>query len=123
MDGTSNTILAGELQRITATSSTGPFNADSGPTNGTTEDSWALGGYSTLFSTALIGNGTAPTNGAATLMNNGINGAPGSDHSGTVNFCLGDASVRSLSASMDAVIFSLLGSMADRTPAGPDTTP
>jgi hypothetical protein len=116
VDGTSNTIMTGELQRITTSSSTN-FGPSSGPH--LSHDSWAVGGDATLFSTAVIGNGSST--GAASLMNNGDCRSPGSEHSGTVNFGLGDASVRSLSASMDSVIFALLGSMADRTPAGPDS--
>jgi prepilin-type processing-associated H-X9-DG protein len=65
-----------------------------------------------------MGNATAKT--LAQMMNNGDFRAPGSEHSGTVNFGLGDGSVRSLSATMDARTFALLGSMADRAPASPD---
>ena len=109
-DGTSNTLMIGELQRITTT--TGTPNSTTGPH--TSHDGWAVGGDATLFSTAIIGNGTTT---ASTLLNNGDLRAPGSEHSGTVNFGLGDGSVRSISVSTDSEVFSLMGSMADRTPA------
>jgi prepilin-type processing-associated H-X9-DG protein len=118
-DGTSNTLMVGELQRITNStnngSTAGTPNSSTGPWY--SHDGWCIGGDATLFSTAIIGNGTSA---AATLMNNGDFRSPGSDHSGTVNFGLGDGSVRSLSVSLDACVFALLGSMADRVPAQVD---
>jgi prepilin-type N-terminal cleavage/methylation domain-containing protein len=120
VDGTSNTIMVGELQRITtaygASATTYTPNSTTGPY--LSRDCWAMGGDSTLFSTGIMGNATAKT--LAQMMNNGDFRAPGSEHSGTVNFGLGDGSVRSLSATMDARTFALLGSMADRAPASPD---
>ena len=105
VDGTSNTLMVGEVQRIVAT--TGTANS----TTGTylSHDGWAVGGDATLFSSSIGSSDTA-----GPLMNNGKIGAPGSEHSGTVNFGLGDGSVKSLSVSMDSDIFALLGSMADR---------
>ena len=114
VDGTANTIMTGELQRIT-TQSASVFNSTSG--NNYSHDGWAIGGDATLFSTACNDSaGGGPT----TLMNNGDFRSPGSEHSGTVNFGLGDGSVRSISVSTDATVFQLLGSMADRTPAQVD---
>jgi prepilin-type N-terminal cleavage/methylation domain-containing protein/prepilin-type processing-associated H-X9-DG protein len=112
VDGTSNTIMTGELQRCTGTTGTS-----------VSHDGWAVGGDATLFST---GHGAQP-NASTSAILIGVNNAgywalPGSDHSGTVNFGMGDGSVRSLSATMESKIFALLGSMADRTPAGPDST-
>ena len=107
-DGVSNTIMIGELQRIT----------DAKPMS---KDGWAIGGPATLFTTGAMmqfdfdgktcRNVDSPEQG--TLMNNHFFGSPGSDHAGTVNVGLGDGSVRSLSVSMDPNTFSLLGSMAD----------
>jgi prepilin-type N-terminal cleavage/methylation domain-containing protein/prepilin-type processing-associated H-X9-DG protein len=114
VDGTSNTIMVGELQRITSQDST-KANASTGP-NLSEVDAWACGGLPTLFITSAIGS-------TGSYMNNGILFSPGSEHSGTVNFGLADGSVRSLSSTMDGSIFQLLGSMADRTPVGPDTAP
>jgi prepilin-type processing-associated H-X9-DG protein len=111
VDGTSNTLMVGELQRI-PTPSTTVFNSTSGPEY--TSDGWPFGGDATSFSTACYASATGAPQ---TLMNNGDFRSPGSEHSGTVNFGLADGSVRSLSVSMDATIFQFLGSMADRIPA------
>jgi prepilin-type N-terminal cleavage/methylation domain-containing protein len=120
VDGTSNTIMVGELQKITtaygASATTYTANSTSGPY--LSRDCWAMGGDSTLFSTGIMGDATKKT--LPQMMNNGDFRAPGSEHSGTVNFGLGDGSVRSLSATMDADVFALLGSMADRAPVSPD---
>jgi prepilin-type processing-associated H-X9-DG protein len=114
VDGTSNTIMTGELQRITTVLGTGQSpNSTTGPF--LSHDGWAAPCDATLFSTSI---GTS--NSAGPLMNNGNAGAPGSEHSGTVNFGLGDGSVRSLSVSMDPNTFALLGSMADRMPVSAD---
>ena len=114
VDGTSNTIMTGELQRITVISgNTGIPNSTTGAY--LSHDGWALGGDATLFSTGIMGgaiSGTAPQ-----MMSNGDFRAPGSEHSGTVNFGIGDGSVKSLNVTMASDVFALLGSMADRTPA------
>ena len=114
VDGTSNTIMTGELQRIPSTT----YAIAS-------RDGWAVGGDATLFSTACsaVARATAPDS-SGTLIgvsNGGYWAQPGSEHSGTVNFGLADGSVRALATSMNGNIFSALGSMADRTPAGPDS--
>jgi prepilin-type processing-associated H-X9-DG protein len=106
VDGTSNTLMVGELQRIVSPSTT-TVNSTSGPN--LSHDGWAVGGDATLFSSSI-----GSSNLAGPLMNNGNIGAPGSEHSGTVNFGLGDGSVKSLSVSMEADVFALLGSMGDR---------
>jgi prepilin-type processing-associated H-X9-DG protein len=109
-DGTSNTIMTGELQRIT----------DITPGS---KDGWAVGGPATLFTTGamMCRNGTAVTNVAkpteGSRMNNGFWGSPGSEHSNGANFGMADGSVRFISDSMDPNIFALLGSMADGGPA------
>jgi len=102
-DGLSQTIVLGEVQRITS--------------NGTTansHDGWAVGGDATGFTTGIpMSNGTSN----AQYMN--ITGtdasfmAPGSEHSGGANFCMGDGSVKWLTNSIAADTFKLLGSMAD----------
>ena len=118
-DGTSNTLMLGESQRITTImASGGTPSSSTGPH--LSHDGWALGGDATLFSTGIMGGGLgspANTGTSAQMMNNGDFRAPGSEHSGTVNFGIGDGSVRSLSVTMQADVFALLGSMADRTPA------
>jgi type II secretory pathway pseudopilin PulG len=105
-DGTSNTIMTGELQRIT----------DDTPSS---KDGWAIGGPATLFTTGamMVRNGAtltsvaSPTEGS--LMNNGFWGSPGSVHMGGVNFGLGDGSVRYINSTCDPGVFALFGSMAD----------
>ncbi len=126
-DGTSNTIMTGELARITDTKNDGTLTAsasraaivpdgDSGYWY--SHDGWAVGGDATHFVTAIAlgGSGGSPT---SPFMNNGDFRSPGSMHNGVVNFGLADASVRSLSPSIDKDVFSLLGSMADGSQAVP----
>jgi len=108
-DGLSNTIMTGELQRIT----------DITPGS---KDGWAVGGPATLFTTGamMCRSGTTVTNVAkpneGSLMNNGFWGSPGSDHATGANYGMADGSVRFLSTTMDPNIFALLGSMADGGP-------
>jgi prepilin-type N-terminal cleavage/methylation domain-containing protein/prepilin-type processing-associated H-X9-DG protein len=105
-DGTSNTIMIGELQRIT----------DITPGS---KDGWSVGGPATLFTTgALVKRDEStltfvdsPTSGR--LSNNGFFGSPGSEHPGGANYGLGDGSVRFFTDSMDPSILTLMGSMAD----------
>lgn len=105
-DGMSNTILLGELQRITTI------------TPGS-KDGWAVGGPATLFTTgALIhfdGQGTRSVTSPAdgTPLNNMFWGSPGSGHPGGANFGLADASTRFIATLIDPSVFALLGSMAD----------
>ncbi|MCE5302127.1 MAG: DUF1559 domain-containing protein [Planctomycetaceae bacterium] len=119
VDGASNTIFAGELQRITSVSTT-TYNSSTGPQ--LSWDGWPVGSISSLFSTGIVynsGGDTSSTESKGPLINNGMRGSPGSDHPGVCNFCFGDGSVRSLNATMDGSTFSLLGSMADRIPVQP----
>jgi prepilin-type N-terminal cleavage/methylation domain-containing protein len=95
-DGTSHTLMIGEMQRLRDRSSTTP-------TLGTSQDGWAVGGAATLFSTCSDGC-------------LGINGkhfeSPGSSHKMGANFGLADGSVRFLSENMNIFILTALGSIA-----------
>ncbi len=103
-DGTSNTIMTGEVQRLTDIQ---PYS----------KDGWSVGGPATLFTTgAMVGLVGSSYQNVATdgkMMNNKFFGSPGSEHSGGAHFGLGDGSVTFLTDSMDATIFALMGSMAD----------
>jgi prepilin-type N-terminal cleavage/methylation domain-containing protein/prepilin-type processing-associated H-X9-DG protein len=113
-DGTSNTIMTGELQRIVTLQTSGPFNASTGSSSiGYSHDGWAIGCDSSMFSTGV------PLTGGTSLpyLNNGHPWAPGSEHSNGANFGMGDGSVRYINTTVDPLIFVLLGSMSDRVPA------
>jgi len=104
-DGTSNTIMIGEMQRITQ--STTPAGAATGTFVyvGPSHDGWAVGGSSTLFTTGIICNGRP--------INNGDFRSPGSEHPTGGNFAFADGSVRLISNDISVDVFALLGSMAD----------
>jgi prepilin-type N-terminal cleavage/methylation domain-containing protein/prepilin-type processing-associated H-X9-DG protein len=113
-DGASNTIMIGEMQRIINKDVSKTFNSNTGPQY--SHDGWAIGGDATLFSTGI----SHPWTGTVTfgpLIANGDYRAPGGDHSSSCNFGMGDGSVRGVSLTVASEIFSLLGSMADNTPA------
>ncbi len=106
-DGSSNTIMTGEMSRIVSVGTTNPppFSASYGPYKG--RDGWAYGGPATTFTTGQYYSS------ATQLSNNGLWCSPGSDHSNGANYGVGDGSVRFIATSIDANVFSLLGSMAD----------
>jgi prepilin-type N-terminal cleavage/methylation domain-containing protein len=113
-DGQSNTLMVGELQRITQVT---PIPGKTTPI-GPSHDGWAVGSDSVLFSTAVANppatTDTPPKYGP--LMNNGDFRSPGSDHISGANFGLADGSMKFLSNSIDPDILALLGSMVDTIP-------
>jgi prepilin-type N-terminal cleavage/methylation domain-containing protein len=122
-DGTTNTIMTGELQRLSNVQSIeadGQNTIKSPITN--SHDGWAIGGDATGFSTGVVvrvgGTGSANNTALpALLMNNQHFAAPGSLHAGGgANFGMADASVKFLTNTIDADTFTLLGSMADFVP-------
>ena len=92
-DGLSNTIVTGEMQRITTASGSVSISCDG----------WAIGGNATGFSCGLGIAGSTPTDYRQ----------PGSDHPGGANFGIGDGSVRFMSGSTSPDLFGLLGSIND----------
>jgi prepilin-type N-terminal cleavage/methylation domain-containing protein/prepilin-type processing-associated H-X9-DG protein len=96
VDGMSNTIIIGELQRI----------------KGVSRDGWAVGGDPTLFSTGVANTSSI----GGLLLNNLDFRSPGSDHPSGANFGFADGSSQFLVNTVDANVFALLGSMADRMP-------
>jgi type II secretory pathway pseudopilin PulG len=114
-DGASNTLLLGELQRL----SPEPGASGSAAYNRKSYDGWAVGGVATLFSTA-----TDPGRSNPGGLNNLFFESPGSDHQGGSFFAMGDGSVRFVSEFVDAKdnrsVFPLLGSMRDERIASLD---
>jgi prepilin-type processing-associated H-X9-DG protein len=108
-DGTANTIMIGELQRIIQKTNVAPFNTNSGPV--LSHDGWAIGGSPTLFTTGY----PYPTDSKKNpLMNNGYFASSGSDHPGGANYGFADGSVRFIATSIESNVFAKAGSMADR---------
>jgi prepilin-type N-terminal cleavage/methylation domain-containing protein len=97
LDGSSNTILLGELQRL-----------NGGTALTTSRDGWAAGGVSTMFSTCSD----------TCLGPNSLDfEAPGSEHAGGVHISLADGAVRFISNSIDRPTLRRLGSLAGDGPA------
>lgn len=95
-DGTSNTIMAGELQKL---------HSSSAPKS--SQDCWAAGGVATMFDTGISG-------GTAGGFNNGFYQSAGSDHEGGAHFGFADGSVHFLSENMSSRVYLELGTADGR---------
>ena len=103
-DGTSYTILVGELQRLLPDQETSGYTTS----NRLSDDSWAVGGASTLFSTSYKDEGVAQPGG----LNNGFFESAGSEHPGGAHFTMVDGSVHFISNSIDHKnVYAHLGSI------------
>ncbi len=111
-DGHSNTLLLGEMQRISA-------GGGGTGTERISQDGWAVGGKATLFHTANQTFATSTANPALPrIINNNVSEMPGSDHTGGAHFAFGDGSVRFLAEKIDNLVMSAIGSHAGNEPDG-----
>jgi prepilin-type N-terminal cleavage/methylation domain-containing protein/prepilin-type processing-associated H-X9-DG protein len=111
-DGLSNTIMIGEMQRLTPPGAV-PRGQDPryyGPSR-TSNDGWALGGVATVFTTAMTGEGTDV--GQPGGLNNSFFEDAGSDHPNGANFGLADGSTHFISENIDSQLYAYLGSIDD----------
>ncbi|MCH2115795.1 MAG: DUF1559 domain-containing protein [Pirellulales bacterium] len=110
-DGTSNTIMLGELQRMY--DPLGPNEPASGVQghkirSQRAQDAWALAGVWNLF-TCMDGINYELHPGG---MNNWFYESPGSEHPGGAQFCFVDGSVTFMSENIDPTILHRLGTRA-----------
>jgi prepilin-type N-terminal cleavage/methylation domain-containing protein len=114
-DGLTDTIMAGELQRITKqTMVAAQYSTTAGPFR--SKDGWVVGGCATLFSTGVMGNTNAGGLTLPYLLNNGCPMSPGSEHVNGATFGFADGGTKFISTSVDPRTFALWGSMADNKP-------
>jgi len=111
-DGTSNTIMIGELQRLHNPGDVplGQSPVYYGPSR-TSNDGWAAGGVSSLFDCAVYDEG------GDLAEPRGINSEffedPGSEHPGGAHFAAVDGSVHFISEDVNSQTLACLASMAD----------
>ena len=112
IDGCSHTIMIAELQRLHNPGScpVGQNPQYYGPCL-TSSDGWALGGLSTLFDTAVDGEGGDTGSRAASTTSS--SSTAGSQHPGGADFGAVDGSVHFMSENINSQTYAYLGSMAD----------
>jgi hypothetical protein len=109
-DGLSKTIMIGEVLRKRT-----PNNQTTYAPCWVSTDGWAVAGSNTLFDTAQFGGGVNNNDlGNPGGFNTGYFESAGSDHGGGAFFGLGDGSVQFITEDIDSVLYSHLGSIADR---------
>jgi prepilin-type N-terminal cleavage/methylation domain-containing protein len=106
-DGLSNTLLAGEMQRLAGDATT---PAVSPVCHRMSQDGWAVGGVATLFNTYFGPLDPANPGG----INNGYFESAGSQHPGGGQFSLGDGSVHFVAEHIDSRVWQALGTCAGR---------
>jgi len=106
-DGSSQTILIGEVQRLSPKVETKGYDS----WNCSSDDGWAVGGAATLFDTAEPHQDNDEGNPGG--LNNGFFESAGSDHPGGAHFGMADGSVRFLHDEIDPWLYARLGSMCD----------
>ncbi|QDU90217.1 hypothetical protein Pla175_36190 [Pirellulimonas nuda] len=110
LDGTSKTILLGEVHRIY--SDTDPLGLNRNANSYRSVDGWALAGAPTVFGVAPAQfGGNARDNPAGGLNNLSVQ-SPGSEHPGGANFCMVDGSTHFVSENADEEVFGAFGSAA-----------
>lgn len=127
-DGTSNTIMLGELRRV--------WTPDEAPSSDPlvtgayqSQDGWFLGGAATSFCTYAPGTFSVTGVGKTAADIGGVNGdlseGVGSDHAGGANVGMGDGSAQFMSENIDPLVLMLMASRAngDLSPSALTTAP
>ena len=116
-DGTSYTLMLGELQRIWADANDPRFpgSGHAGPNAGRSADGWVFGGAATSFDTSVSAsiNNLAESRYSAGGLNSWFFEHAGSEHPGGAQMVFADASVHYVSENHDPLIL-----MAQATRAG-----